>query len=60
MKGLFGRHIAVTQKVLDLRLERQNVVMANIANVNTLGTSARKLELKKTRRRPCTWTSAAR
>jgi len=35
MKGLFERHIDVVEKVLDLRLERQNVVMSNIANVNT-------------------------
>ena len=27
MKGLFEQHIQVTEKVLDLRLERQNLVM---------------------------------
>jgi len=46
MKGLFGRHFGVMEKVLDLRLERQNVVMANIANVNTPKYKARKLEFE--------------
>jgi len=35
MKGLFESYMGVTEKVLDLRLQRQNVVMANIANVTT-------------------------
>ncbi|OIO04080.1 MAG: flagellar basal-body rod protein FlgB [Desulfovibrionaceae bacterium CG1_02_65_16] len=43
MKGLFERHIDVVEKVLDLRLERQNVVMSNIANVSTPKYKARKL-----------------
>jgi flagellar basal-body rod protein FlgB len=35
MERLFGEHIQVMNKVLDLRLQRQNVVMSNIANVTT-------------------------
>jgi len=46
MKGLFDRQFGVVEKVLDLRLERQNVVMANIANVNTPKYKARKLEFE--------------
>lgn len=47
MKALFGRHLEVTAKALDCRLQRQNLVMANIANVNTEGYKARTLEFEK-------------
>jgi flagellar basal-body rod protein FlgB len=47
MKALFEDHILVTQKVLDLRLQRQNVVMANIANVTTRDYKARKLAFEE-------------
>lgn len=47
MKGLFERHFGVVEKVLDLRLQRQNVVMANVANVNTPKYKARKLEFEE-------------
>jgi len=43
MKGLFEEHMNVVEKVLDLRLQRQNVVMANIANVGTPSYKPRKL-----------------
>jgi len=43
MKGLFEEHILVMEKVLDLRLQRQNVVMGNIANVNTRNYKPRQL-----------------
>lgn len=43
MKALFEKHILVMEKVLDLRLQRQNVVMSNIANVTTRGYKARSL-----------------
>ncbi|WP_147821000.1 flagellar basal body rod protein FlgB [Salidesulfovibrio onnuriiensis] len=46
MKGLFGSHINVTAKVLDMRLERQNLVMGNIANANTPEYKPRKLEFE--------------
>lgn len=47
MKGLFEGHFGVVEKVLDLRLERQNVVMANIANVGTPNYKARKLPFEE-------------
>lgn len=47
MKGLFGSHIHLTAKVMDLRLERQNLVMGNIANVNTPDYKARRLEFEE-------------
>lgn len=46
MKEMFGTHINVTAKVLDLRLERQNLVMGNIANANTPEYKPRKLEFE--------------
>ena len=46
MKGLFEPQIGVTAKALDLRLERQNLVMSNIANVATPGYKARRLEFE--------------
>lgn len=47
MKGLFGQHIEVTAKALDMRLQRQNLVMANIANVNTPQYKAKRLEFEE-------------
>jgi flagellar basal-body rod protein FlgB len=44
MKSLFDANIALTGRVLDLRSERQNVVMSNLANIKTPGYKA--LELK--------------
>jgi len=46
MKGIFEHHIQLTEKVLDLRLQRQNLVMGNIANVNTPDYKARSLEFE--------------
>ncbi len=46
MKGLFGSHIQLTGTVMNLQLERQNLVMANIANVNTPGYKGRTLEFE--------------
>ncbi|CCO25292.1 flagellar basal body rod protein FlgB [Maridesulfovibrio hydrothermalis] len=46
MKGLFGSHIDLTSKVLDLRLQRQNLVASNLANVNTPGYKAKTLEFE--------------
>lgn len=43
MKQLFEPHIQLVEKVLDLRLDRQNVVMGNIANVNTRGYKPRSI-----------------
>lgn len=47
MKGLFGSHIQLTGKVLDVRLLRQNVVMSNLANIKTPDYKARRLEFEK-------------
>ena len=46
MRQLFERHIQLTGKVMDLRLQRQNIVGGNIANVNTPGYKARRLEFE--------------
>ncbi|WP_045219203.1 flagellar basal body rod protein FlgB [Desulfonatronum thioautotrophicum] len=47
MKGLFGAHIHLQGKVLDMRLERQNVVAGNLANIKTPGYKARRLEFEE-------------
>jgi flagellar basal-body rod protein FlgB len=46
MKSLFGSHIEVSAKVLDMRLERQNIVAGNLANIKTPGYKARRLEFE--------------
>ncbi len=46
MSGLFDSSIALTGKVLDLRLQRQNLVASNLANVNTPGYKAKTLEFE--------------
>ncbi|MFO7727206.1 MAG: flagellar basal body rod protein FlgB [Desulfonatronovibrio sp.] len=47
MKSLFGNHIQITSKVMDMRLERQNVVSSNLANINTTGYKARRVEFEE-------------
>jgi flagellar basal-body rod protein FlgB len=47
MKSLFAQHMNLTEKVLDLRLQRQNIVAANIANIDTPGYKERRLEFEK-------------
>lgn len=47
MKSLFSSHIHLQAKVLDMRLERQNVVAGNLANVKTPGYKARRLEFEE-------------
>lgn len=46
MKGLFAPQIDLTSKVMNLRLERQNVVMGNLSNIDTPGYKARRLEFE--------------
>lgn len=46
MKSIFSDHINVAAKVLDFQLQRQNIVSANLANINTPGYKARKLEFE--------------
>lgn len=43
MKSLFDSDIGVVGKVLDMQLQRQNVVASNMANIKTPGYRARKL-----------------
>ena len=46
MKGLFEPDYALTAKVLDMRLMRQNVVMSNLANIDTPNYKARRLDFE--------------
>jgi len=43
MKSLFDSDMGLVGKVLDLQLQRQNVVTSNMANIKTPGYRARKL-----------------
>lgn len=47
MKSLYEPHVNLVGKVMDMQLQRQNVVMSNIANVRTPGYKPRELEFEK-------------
>ena len=47
MRGLIPTHVQLTEKVLDLRLQRQNIVTGNIVNVNTPDYKARRLDFEE-------------
>ncbi len=47
MKGIFEPHMQLTAKVMDLRLERQNVVMGNLANITTPRYRPRRMEFEQ-------------
>jgi flagellar basal-body rod protein FlgB len=47
MKSMFPDHVDLTAKVMDFQLQRQNIVSANLANINTPGYKARRLEFEK-------------
>ncbi len=47
MKSIFSDNIALVGKVMDLRLERQNVVMSNLANMDVPAFKARRLEFEQ-------------
>lgn len=47
MKSLFSSHLDVVAKVMDFQLQRQNIVSSNLANLNTPGYKARRLEFEK-------------
>ena len=47
MKSLFESHVNLVGKVMNLQLERQNVVASNIANIKTRGYKPRKLEFEE-------------
>lgn len=46
MKSLFDRDIGLMGRVLDMQLQRQNVVTGNLANIKTPGYKARKLDFE--------------
>lgn len=47
MKALFSQPMNLVGKVLDLQLQRQNVIASNMANVNTPGYKPRELVFEK-------------
>ncbi len=47
MKTLFQPHMELTKKVMDLRLQRQNLVIANISNINTPNYKPRRLDFEE-------------
>lgn len=46
MKSLFESNIGLVGRVLDMQLERQNVVMSNIANIQTPGYKSKDLKFE--------------
>lgn len=46
MKSMFDPNINLCAKVMDLRLQRQNLVIGNITNVNTPNYSPRRLDFE--------------
>lgn len=46
MKGLFSTQIQLVGKVMDMQLQRQNVISSNLANVNTPKYKPRELEFE--------------
>ena len=46
MKSMFARHIELASQVMDLRLQRQNVVSGNLANIGNPSYKARRLEFE--------------
>ncbi len=46
MKSLYEPHVNLVAKVMDMQLQRQNVIMSNIANVNTPKYKTRTLEFE--------------
>jgi len=47
MKTLFQPHLELTKKVMDLRLQRQNLVIGNITNINTPNYKPRRLDFEE-------------
>jgi flagellar basal-body rod protein FlgB len=47
MSQLFERHVMLAGKVLDLRLQRQNIVTSNLANINTPEYKPRRIEFEE-------------
>lgn len=47
MPDIYGTNADLLAKVLDLRIERQNLVMSNLANVNIPGYKARSMDFER-------------
>ena len=47
MKSLFEPHMNLVSRVMDMQLQRQNVVMSNVANVKTPGYKPLELQFEK-------------
>jgi len=47
MKSLYQSHLNLVGKVMDMQVQRQNVIMSNIANVNTPRYQRRTLEFEE-------------
>ena len=47
MKTIFSNNLGLLQKVMNLHLERQNVVMSNLANQDVPAYKARRLDFEK-------------
>ena len=47
MKSLFETHLNLVGRVMDMQLQRQNVVMSNVANVKTPGYKPLKVEFEE-------------
>ena len=48
MPDIYGANNDLLAKVMDMRLERQNLVMSNLANINIPGYKARTLDFEDT------------
>ena len=47
MAEIYGANAALLAKVMDMRMERQNLVMSNLANMNIPSYKARSLDFEK-------------
>ncbi|MBR4741880.1 MAG: flagellar basal body rod protein FlgB [Desulfovibrio sp.] len=47
MKGLFNSQISLVGRVLDMQLQRQNVITGNVANIETPNYKPREIEFEK-------------
>ena len=47
MKSLFEMPMELSAKVLDMRMQRQNIVMSNLANIKTPQYKARRVEFEE-------------
>ncbi|MBQ7738088.1 MAG: flagellar basal body rod protein FlgB [Desulfovibrionaceae bacterium] len=47
MKSLFNSQIGLVERVLDMQLQRQNVITGNLANIETPNYKPRELEFEK-------------